>query len=181
MRHTRSGRQLSGYQSASRCWLQDSCQHDQGQIPRGDPQDFQHPEWLYTRGRRTDSSGEWMGWGVSVTLEPFWTPFSAPHVNVNFNRISFADRCYLVVDTVWSFNDLNNVGLRFVEIINPVLCTRGHYCCYRHTNTMASFLQTRSLLILPAYGFCGLDVELFSLSLLTYFKCASDTLGFKPN
>lgn len=50
------GRQLPRYQGPSRRWLQDRRKHDQGQIPRGDPQDLQHPERFHSRGGRPDSS-----------------------------------------------------------------------------------------------------------------------------
>jgi Skp1 family, tetramerisation domain len=50
------GRQLPRYQSPARHRLQNGCQHDQGQVPRGDPQDLQHPERLHSRGRGPNPS-----------------------------------------------------------------------------------------------------------------------------
>lgn len=42
------GCQLPRHQGPPRCWLQDRREHDQGQVSRRDPQDFQHPERLHS-------------------------------------------------------------------------------------------------------------------------------------
>lgn len=59
------GCELLGHQTTPRRGMQDRGQHDQGQIPRGDPQDLQHPKRLYPRGGGSDSSRERVGGRVS--------------------------------------------------------------------------------------------------------------------
>ena len=43
--------------------MQDCGQHDQGQDPRGDPQDFQHQERFHPQRRRAGPQGERVVWG----------------------------------------------------------------------------------------------------------------------
>lgn len=56
-----SGCQLLRYQAPARCRMQDGREHDQGEVPRGDPQDFQHPKRFHSRGGRPDPSRERVG------------------------------------------------------------------------------------------------------------------------
>ena len=52
------GRQLPRHQGPPRRHLQDRGQHDQGQDPRGDPQDVQHQERLHAVGGGAGPQGE---------------------------------------------------------------------------------------------------------------------------
>lgn len=60
---TAAGRQLPRHQGPPRCWLQDSRQHDQGQVAGRDPKDVQHPERLHSRGGGSDPPRERVGRG----------------------------------------------------------------------------------------------------------------------
>ena len=55
------GCKLSQHQGSAGPDLPDCCWHDQGQNPRGDPQDLQHQEWLHPWGGRGDPQGEPVG------------------------------------------------------------------------------------------------------------------------
>lgn len=63
-----TGRQLSRYQGPTGRWLQDSRQHDQGQVAWGDPQDLQHPERFHSRRGGSNPPRERVGWRVSLYL-----------------------------------------------------------------------------------------------------------------
>ena len=66
------GCKLSQHQGSAGPDLPDCCWHDQGQNPRGDPQDLQHQEWLHPWGGRGDPQGE----PVGLWVRRCWTPWS---------------------------------------------------------------------------------------------------------